>query len=132
MSIIHPNGRIERLSAESKEQRIACANQLLTTEKSDSQGLTRMKTVLRHLRSGDAILANRQPTLHKGSIMAHKARVIPGEKTFRLHYSNCKHFNADFDGDEMNVHFPQSEEARAEANLLMNCEHIYRSAKVKH
>jgi len=55
--------------------------------------------------------------------------LIPGEKTFRLHYSNCKHFNADFDGDEMNVHFPQSEEARAEAELLMNCDHMFRSAK---
>jgi DNA-directed RNA polymerase I subunit RPA1 len=64
---------------------------------------------------GDILLMNRQPTLHKPSIMAHKARVLPGEKTMRLHYANCKCYNADFDGDEMNAHFPQNELARSEA-----------------
>lgn len=44
-----------------------------------------------------------------------QARVLPGEKTLRLHYANCKSYNADFDGDEMNAHFPQNELARAEA-----------------
>ena len=44
-----------------------------------------------------------------------QARVLPGEKTLRLHYANCKSFNADFDGDEMNAHFPQNELARSEA-----------------
>ena len=44
-----------------------------------------------------------------------QARVLPGEKTIRLHYANCKTYNADFDGDEMNMHFPQSEHGRAEA-----------------
>ena len=49
-----------------------------------------------------------------------QARVLPGEKTLRLHYANCKAYNADFDGDEMNAHFPQNELARAEAyNLSM-------------
>lgn len=43
-----------------------------------------------------------------------QARVLPGEKTLRLHYANCKSYNADFDGDEMNAHFPQNEVARAE------------------
>lgn len=128
VAIIWPNGTREMLDPEDENQRVASANQLLTTE-DDAQGLARMKTVLRHLRSGDAIIGNRQPTLHKGSIMAFRARVIPGEKTFRLHYSNCKHFNADFDGDEMNVHFPQSEEARVEAETLMNADHMFRSAK---
>ena len=52
------------------------------------------------------------------SIMAHHVRVLPG-KTFRLHPSVCPPYNADFDGDEMNLHVPQSEEARAEAMLLM-------------
>ena len=50
--------------------------------------------------------------------MAHHVRVLPG-KTFRLHPSVCPPYNADFDGDEMNLHVPQSEEARAEAILLM-------------
>ena len=76
------------------------------------------KKVLRHLRNGDFLLLNRQPTLHKPSIMAHTARILPGEKTIRMHYANCNTYNADFDGDEMNIHFPQNEVARAEAMLI--------------
>ena len=74
--------------------------------------------VERHLSDGDVVLFNRQPSLHQMSIMAHHVRVLPG-KTFRLHPSVCPPYNADFDGDEMNLHVPQSEEARAEAMLLM-------------
>jgi len=74
--------------------------------------------VERHLMDGDIVLFNRQPSLHQMSIMAHHVRVLPG-KTFRLHPSVCPPYNADFDGDEMNLHVPQSEEARAEAILLM-------------
>ena len=76
------------------------------------------KTVYRHLISGDPLLVNRQPTLHKPSIMAHIARVLPKEQTIRMHYSNCKSYNADFDGDEINVHLPQSYTALAEAYEL--------------
>ena len=46
------------------------------------------QTVLRHMQNGDILLVNRQPTLHKPSIMAHKAKILPKEKTFRLDYSN--------------------------------------------
>ncbi|MCY3853838.1 MAG: DNA-directed RNA polymerase subunit A' [Thaumarchaeota archaeon] len=74
--------------------------------------------VERHLSDGDIVMFNRQPSLHQMSIMAHHVRVLPG-KTFRLHPSVCPPYNADFDGDEMNLHVPQSEEARAEAMLLM-------------
>ena len=74
--------------------------------------------VERHLSDGDVVMFNRQPSLHQMSIMAHYVRVLPG-KTFRLHPSVCPPYNADFDGDEMNLHVPQSEEARAEAILLM-------------
>ena len=72
----------------------------------------------RHLLDGDIVLFNRQPSLHQMSIMGHHVRVLPG-KTFRLHPSVCPPYNADFDGDEMNLHVPQSEESRAEALLLM-------------
>ncbi|HSB56471.1 MAG TPA: DNA-directed RNA polymerase subunit A' [Nitrosopumilaceae archaeon] len=72
----------------------------------------------RHLSDGDVVMFNRQPSLHQMSIMAHYVKVLPG-KTFRLHPSVCPPYNADFDGDEMNLHVPQSEEARAEAILLM-------------
>lgn len=74
--------------------------------------------VERHLADGDIVMFNRQPSLHQMSIMAHYVKVLPG-RTFRLHPSVCPPYNADFDGDEMNLHVPQSEEARAEAILLM-------------
>ncbi|MCS7097671.1 MAG: DNA-directed RNA polymerase subunit A' [Candidatus Methanomethyliaceae archaeon] len=74
--------------------------------------------VERHIRDGDIVLFNRQPSLHRMSIMAHKVRVLP-YKTFRLNLCVCPPYNADFDGDEMNLHVPQSEEARAEALILM-------------
>ena len=72
----------------------------------------------RHLRDGDIVLFNRQPSLHRMSIMAHEVKVVP-HKTFRLNLCVCRPYNADFDGDEMNLHVPQSEEARAEAHILM-------------
>ncbi|MEM3547038.1 MAG: DNA-directed RNA polymerase subunit A' [Candidatus Bathyarchaeia archaeon] len=72
----------------------------------------------RHIRDGDIALFNRQPSLHRISIMAHRVKVLP-YKTFRLHLAVCIPYNADFDGDEMNLHIPQSEEARSEARLLM-------------
>ena len=75
-------------------------------------------TVERHLMNGDIAIFNRQPSLHRMSIMAHYVRVLP-YKTFRLHLCVCPPYNADFDGDEMNLHIPQSEEAQTEARLLM-------------
>ncbi|MEM2142188.1 MAG: DNA-directed RNA polymerase subunit A', partial [Candidatus Thorarchaeota archaeon] len=72
----------------------------------------------RHLQDGDIVLFNRQPSLHRMSIMAHEVRVMP-YRTFRLSLYVCPPYNADFDGDEMNLHVPQSEEARAEARVLM-------------
>ncbi len=74
--------------------------------------------VERQLKDGDIVLFNRQPSLHRMSIMAHYVRVLPG-KTFRLNPAVCPPYNADFDGDEMNLHVPQSLEAQAEAKILM-------------
>lgn len=74
--------------------------------------------VERHLRDDDVVLFNRQPSLHKLSIMAHKAKVLE-HRTFRFNECVCTPYNADFDGDEMNLHLPQTEEARAEALILM-------------
>ncbi len=72
----------------------------------------------RHLRDGDVVLFNRQPSLHRMSIMAHEVVVMP-YKTFRINLCVCPPYNADFDGDEMNLHSIQGEEARAEARILM-------------
>ncbi|XP_055335459.1 DNA-directed RNA polymerase III subunit RPC1-like [Paramacrobiotus metropolitanus] len=74
--------------------------------------------VERHLQNGDPVLFNRQPSLHKMSIMCHKARVLPS-RTLRFNECVCTPYNADFDGDEMNVHVPQTYPARAEAETLM-------------
>tara|TARA_Y100000389_G_scaffold194254_2_gene224014 strand:- start:1110 stop:5657 length:4548 start_codon:yes stop_codon:yes gene_type:complete len=64
-------------------------------------------TVNRHLLDGDHVLFNRQPSLHKMSMMAHRVKVMKGN-TFRLNVSVTPPYNADFDGDEMNMHVPQS------------------------
>ena len=71
----------------------------------------------RHLADGDIILFNRQPTLHRMSMMAHRARVLPFN-TFRLNVSVTAPYNADFDGDEMNAHIPQSYEASTELSEI--------------
>ena len=71
---------------------------------------------------------NRQPTLHKPSMMGHRAKVLTNQKTIRMHYANCNTYNADFDGDEMNMHFPQNELARAEATQIADTDHQYLSA----
>lgn len=74
--------------------------------------------VERHLMNKDIVLFNRQPSLHRMSIMAHRVKVLPF-KTFRLNLCTVIPYNADFDGDEMNLHVPQTEEARAEAEILL-------------
>lgn len=82
----------------------------------------------RHLRDGDIVLFNRHPSLHKQSLMAHYVRVLPN-RTFRLHPAAASPYNADFDGDEMNTHSPQTEEARSEAEVLLNVNNNIISAK---
>ncbi len=77
--------------------------------------------VERQLIDGDIVLFNRQPSLHRMSMMAHFVRILP-HKTFRFNLCDCPPYNADFDGDEMNLHVLQSQEARAEAKVLMKVE----------
>ncbi|WP_297466545.1 DNA-directed RNA polymerase subunit A' [Thermococcus sp.] len=103
--VIDPEGRRIRLMETNREK---IANELLDIG----------WTVERHLEDGDIVLFNRQPSLHRMSIMAHRVRVMP-YRTFRLNLSVCPPYNADFDGDEMNLHVPQTEEAQAEAKILM-------------
>ena len=116
-------GRVIHLDKFTAEKRAAIAKTLLATTasgSSDAPARTLAKTVYRHLRNGDVMLVNRQPTLHKPGILAHKARVLPGQRVVRMHYSNCSTFNADFDGDEINLHFPQDHLGRAEAYEIMH------------
>lgn len=85
------------------DARMALANQLLKPPEGESTaryGLyTRTpavnKKVYRHLRSGDVLILNRQPTLHKPSMMVHRAKVLQGEKTIRMHYANCNSYNGE-------------------------------------
>ncbi|KAI9173203.1 DNA-directed RNA polymerase III subunit C1 (rpo31) [Blastocladiella emersonii ATCC 22665] len=74
--------------------------------------------VERHMQDDDVVLFNRQPSLHKLSIMSHFAKIRPW-RTFRFNECVCTPYNADFDGDEMNLHLPQTDEARSEAMELM-------------
>ncbi|THV08343.1 beta and beta-prime subunits of DNA dependent RNA-polymerase [Dendrothele bispora CBS 962.96] len=131
----YEDGHQVSLDTLSTEQRTAIANQLLTPQDGDRYASGRKglftrtsavnKKVYRHLQDGDILILNRQPTLHKPSMMTHKARVLKGEKTIRMHYANCNSYNADFDGDEMNIHFPQNQVARAEAEMIANTDNQY-------
>jgi DNA-directed RNA polymerase II subunit RPB1 len=76
--------------------------------------------VHRHMLDGDYVLFNRQPTLHRMSMMAHIVKVMHHGDSFRMNVADTKPYNADFDGDEMNMHMPQNEEAEAELRYLAN------------
>lgn len=105
------------LHASNRQRNEAMCNKILS-ELSSSKDIS----VRRHLQNDDVVLMNRQPTLHRPSIMGHRVRVLPKGRTIRLHYANCKSYNADFDGDEMNAHFPQSHLGRSEAiNITSSC-----------
>ena len=69
--------------------------------------------VNRHILNNDYVLFNRQPSLHKMSMMGHRVKVMKGD-TFRLNVSATSPYNADFDGDEMNMHVPQSIDSMSE------------------
>jgi len=108
--VIRPDGRRIRVTSENAE--------------TVAERLEVGSIIERQLDDGDIVLFNRQPSLHRMSMMAHKAKILP-YKTFRLNLAVCPPYNADFDGDEMNLHVLQSEEARAEAEILMKVqEHI--------
>jgi len=119
-NFVEENGVKIALDTRNEAQRQALAKMLMHNY--------RNKVVYRHLRSGDVLLFNRQPTLHKSSIMSHIARVLPKENTIRNHYANCKTYNADFDGDEMNLHLLQNHLARSEAYTISNTANQYISA----
>uniref|UniRef100_A0A182J8W8 DNA-directed RNA polymerase subunit n=1 Tax=Anopheles atroparvus TaxID=41427 RepID=A0A182J8W8_ANOAO len=121
------SGRVSKISAHNVTQRQSMAKMLLTPHVTAGAPTDKdsIKIVHRHLQNGDIMLLNRQPTLHRPSIMAHRAKILSGEKIFRLHYSNCKSYNADFDGDEMNAHLPQNELARSEGYGLVAVPYQY-------
>lgn len=102
--VIKPDGRRRRITEMNQEE--------------IKEELVPGMTIERQLENGDIVLFNRQPSLHRISMMCHKVKVLPG-KTFRLHPTVCKPYNADFDGDEMNLHALQTEESKAEAKSLM-------------
>jgi DNA-directed RNA polymerase subunit A' len=112
--LVRPDGKKKRIVEELKEDLV--------------KELEIGYSVERQLIDGDIVLFNRHPSLHKASLMAHFVRVLPG-KTFRLHPAVCFPYNADFDGDEMNIHGPQTEEARAEAICLLDVNNSLMSPK---
>jgi len=112
--VIRMDGRRKKISKENKEE---IAKEIVPGY-----------IVERHIKDGDIALFNRQPSLHRMSIMAHKVKVMP-HKTFRLNLCVCAPYNADFDGDEMNLHIPQIEEAQVEAEVLMRVQKHIRSPR---
>lgn len=84
--------------------------------------------VHRHMSEDDFVLVNRQPTLHKSSLMSHRVKILR-DKTIRLHYVNCNSYNADFDGDEMNIHLCQNYQAMAEHSLSATHENFILNGK---
>ncbi|MBI2136007.1 DNA-directed RNA polymerase subunit A' [Candidatus Woesearchaeota archaeon] len=102
--LLRPDGKKKKITDETKEQLLEEVQPGYIVE--------------RHLMDGDIAIFNRQPSLHRMSMMCHKVKVLPG-RTFRLNPAVCAPYNADFDGDEMNLHVPQTEESRAEAETLM-------------
>jgi len=102
--VIRPDGRRKKVTSVSKDEIV--------------NEITSGYVVERHIKDGDVVLFNRQPSLHRMSIMGHKVRVMP-YRTLRLNLSVCTPYNADFDGDEMNLHVLQNEEAQVEAESLM-------------
>jgi len=84
----------------------------------DSLELNIGDIVHRHMMDGDPVLFNRQPTLHRMSMMCHKTVIMPKGDTFRMNVGDTKPYNADFDGDEMNMHMPQDIESASELRNL--------------
>ena len=100
---------VQRASADGQPTRMISLKHV----KTETIQLYEGDVVNRHLLDGDPVLFNRQPSLHRMSMMCHRVRVLP-YSTFRLNVSVTKPYNADFDGDEMNMHVPQSVEAATE------------------
>ena len=125
--VVGEDGRKTNLKFLDETQRTAIANSLSTKSKALEQ--SENKIVYRHLINDDYVLMNRQPTLHKPSIQAHRARVMPKDRVLRMPYANCKAYNADFDGDELNLHFPQNECARSESKFIITTKNQYLTPK---
>lgn len=115
---IHPGANLIRTSGDG-----AFVKSLAFGDRDKAAEFLRIGDVVeRHMEDGDVVLFNRQPSLHKLSIMSHRVKVMEW-RTFRFNICVCAPYNADFDGDEMNMHLPQTEEARTEASLLMGVHH---------
>ncbi len=112
--VIRPDGRKKRVTETNKEEILKEIEVGYRVEK--------------QLEDGDWALFNRQPSLHRMSMMGHRVRVMP-YKTFRLNLLVCPPYNADFDGDEMNLHIPQYEEAQTETDILIKVPNNIRSPR---
>ncbi|GMS82240.1 hypothetical protein PENTCL1PPCAC_4415 [Pristionchus entomophagus] len=115
--LIKPNGMKLNLAVSDAAERKVFAERLIPP---DCQDLKYTNRVLRHLKKGDMMIMNRQPSLHKPSIMGHRARILTGQKALRMNYAPCKAYNADFDGDEMNGHLVQTLIAQTEVAEIAN------------
>jgi len=104
LNVISKDGKRKRIADANREEIIAA--------------LQVGDIIERQIVDGDIAIFNRQPSLHRISMMGHRVKITKG-KTFRVNFAATTPYNADFDGDEMNLHIPQSLEAQAEARYLM-------------
>jgi len=114
VNFVHRGGRVYSMEV---KRRLGQRMQLETGDK-----------VERHLKNGDWVLFNRQPTLHKQGLLGMRVHILPSGSTFRMNLAITGGFNADFDGDEMNCFSPLGIEARAEAMALMSSDRHIMSA----
>ncbi|KAH0839966.1 hypothetical protein J3R83DRAFT_921 [Lanmaoa asiatica] len=137
------DGRLQLLDKMTKEQRQAIADMLFTPQDADGGGRNGLSTktpsinkkVYRHLQDGDILILNRQPTLHKPSMMCHKARILQGEKTIRMHYANwlvplyeyplSSYVNRLCCLLTLHYFFPENPVAQAEARFIANTDSQY-------
>jgi len=112
--VLRPDGRRKKLTELNKKE--------------ISEEIELGYTIEKQLEDSDWVIFNRQPSLHRMSMMGHRVKVMP-YKTFRLNPTVCPPYNADFDGDEMNVHVPQTKEAQIETELLASVGTQFRSPR---
>jgi DNA-directed RNA polymerase I subunit RPA1 len=117
---VHESDKTVRTYAISEDQRDVASRTARAEAAFAAAKQGRKVVVYRHVLDGDRIIFNRQPTLHRPSMQSYEVKVLSNLKTLRFHYVSGKSYNADFDGDEMNVHVPQSIETRAELACIMD------------
>lgn len=117
------NGKINSVKRDGKTIKVKYALEAGRTIKLKPNDI-----VYRHLQNGDRVVLNRQPTLHRGSMMGHRVVIVKG-KTIQLNPAVTTPYNADFDGDEMQAHVPQDAKTVFEVENIMGVDKMIVSSQ---